>query len=69
MTEQAEFAIAQQDQTRWQNLLAWLSRVDEAMNYDPAVHAVDMVRHLGHKVTRLESRVIGLEKHQQENYQ
>lgn len=65
MTEQTDFAIAQQDPTRWQKLLAWLSRVDEAMNYDPMVHAAETVRHLGEKVTRLESRVAELERHSQ----
>lgn len=69
MTEQIELATMQQDPTRWKKLLAWLTRVDEAMNYDPVVHVSDMVRHLGQKVTRLESRVIELERHKQESYQ
>ncbi len=62
MTEQIEFAIEEQNQTRWQMLLAWLSRYDEALNYDPTVHAAELVRDLGAQVTRLESRVIELER-------
>ena len=65
MTEQIEFAIEQEDPTRWQKVLAWLTRVDEAMNYDPMVHAAELVRHLGEKVTRLESRVTELEQRSQ----
>lgn len=62
MTEQIEFAIEGQSPTRWQKLVAWLTRFDEAMNYDPLVHTAALVRDLGQKVSRLESRVIELEQ-------
>ena len=59
MTEQIEFAI-EQNPTRWQKLLAWLNRFDEGMN--PLVHTAALVRDLGGQVTRLDSRVIELER-------
>ena len=62
MTEQIEFAIEEQSLTRWQKLWAWLTRLDEAMNYDPMAHTAALVRELGAHVTRLESRVIELER-------
>ena len=67
MTEQIEFAIEEQNPTRWQKLLAWLTRFDEAMNYDPLVHTAALVRDLSVQVTRLESRVIELERRSQHN--
>ena len=57
MTEQIELAIEEQNPTRWQKLLAWLTRFDEAMNYDPQVHANARIRYLSEGLERLESRV------------
>lgn len=62
MTEQIELAIEEQNPTRWQKLLAWLTRFDEAINYDPVVHCAALVRDLPVQVARLESRVIELER-------
>ena len=61
MTEQIEFAIQEQNPTRLKKLLAWLTRFEESMAYDPLDHTVTLVRELGAQVTRLESRVIELE--------
>ncbi len=62
MTEQIEFAIEEQNPTRWQKLLAWLTRFDEAMNYDPQAHANARIRYLSEGLERLESRVNELER-------
>jgi len=62
MTEQIESAIEVQNPTDWRKLLAWLTRFDEAMNYDPVVHSAELVRDLGVQLSHLEFRVIELER-------
>ncbi len=61
MTEQKKFAIVEQNLTRWQKLLAWLTAFDQAMNYDPQANTDTTIRQLREGVARLETKVIALE--------
>ncbi len=61
MTEQEKFAIVEQNLTRWQKLLAWLTAFDQAMNYDPQANTDTTIRQLREGVARLETKVIALE--------
>ena len=61
MTEQKKFAIVEQNPTRWQKLLAWLTAFDQAMNYDPQANTDTTIRQLREGVARLETKVIALE--------
>ena len=61
MTEQIETAIAIQNPTRMQKLLASLTALEQAMSYDPHEHTDAMIRHLWQKVEKLETRLTELE--------
>ncbi len=61
MTVQIETADEDQNTTRRQKLRAWITAIDEGMNYDPQEHANGMIRHLWQKVEQLETRVNELE--------
>ena len=61
MTEQKKSAIVEQNPTRWQKLLAWLTAFDQAMNYDPQANTDTTIRQLREGVARLETKVIALE--------
>ncbi len=61
MTEQKKFALVEQNLTRWQKLLAWLTAFDQAMNYDPQANTDTTIRQLREGVARLETKVIALE--------
>ena len=58
MTGQIESAIAEQNPSRWQKLLAWLTAFEQAMAYDPQEHTDAAIRQLREEVARLEARVI-----------
>ena len=62
MTGQIESAIAEQNPSRWQKLLAWLTAFEQAMAYDPQEHTDATIRELREEVARLETRVIELEE-------
>lgn len=62
MTGQIESAIAEQNPSRWQKLLAWLTAFEQAMAYDPQEHTDATIRQLREEVARLETRVIELEE-------
>ena len=62
MTGQIESAITEQNPSRWQKLLAWLTAFEQAMDYDPQEHTDATIRQLGEEVARLEARVIELEE-------
>ncbi len=61
MTEQKKFASVEQNPTRWQKRLAWLTAFDQAMNYDPQANTDTTIRQLREGVARLETKVIALE--------
>ncbi len=61
MIEQKKSAIVEQNPTRWQKLLAWLTAFDQAMNYDPQANTDTTIRQLREGVARLETKVIALE--------
>ncbi len=61
MTGQIETAIAEQNSSRWQKLVAWLTTFGEAMDYDPLANTDATIRHLREEVGRLETRVSELE--------
>ena len=61
MTEQKKSAIVEQNPTRWQKLLAWLTAFDQAMNYDPQSNTDTTIRQLREGVARLETKVLALE--------
>ncbi len=61
MCEQIETVIAEQNPSRWQKLLAWLTTFEQAMAYDPQEHTDATIRQLREEVARLETRVIELE--------
>ncbi len=61
MTEQEKFASVEQNLTRWQKLLAWLTAFDQAMNYDLQANTDTTIRQLREGVARLETKVIALE--------
>ncbi len=61
MTKQIKTAIVEQNPTRWQKLLAWLTAFDQAMNYDPQANNDTTIRHLKEGVARLETKVTALE--------
>ena len=44
MTGQIESAIAEQNPSRWQKLLAWLTAFEQAMAYDPQEHTDATIR-------------------------
>ena len=67
MTEQTGFAIETQNPTRWQKVVAWLSAFEEAMNYDPQANTDATIGKLRQGVARLESRVIELERSNQQS--
>ena len=62
MTGQIESAIAEQNPSRWQKLLAWLTAFEQAMAYDPQEHTDATIRQFREEVARLEARVIELEE-------
>ena len=62
MTVQIEAADEDQQYTRLQKLRAWITAIDEGMNYDPQEHANGMIRHLWQKVEQLETRVNELQR-------
>ena len=62
MTVQIEAADEDQKNTRLQKLRAWITAIDEGMNYDPQEHANGMIRHLWQKVEQLETRVNELQR-------
>lgn len=62
MTGQIESAIAEQNPSRWQKLLAWLTAFEQAMAYDPQEYTDAAIRQLREEVARLEARVIELEE-------
>lgn len=61
MTEEIDFPTEQENPTHWKRFVAWLGRFDEAMNHDPLIHSVELIRHLGQEVARLDSRLVQLE--------
>ncbi len=61
MTEQKKSAIVEQNPTRWQKLLAWLTAFDQAMNYDTQTNTDTTIRQLREGVARLETKVLALE--------
>ena len=61
MIEQKKSAIVEQNPTRWQKLLAWLTAFDQAMNYDPQANTDTTIRQLREGVARLETKVLALE--------
>ncbi len=63
MCGQIETVIAEQNPSRWQKLLAWLTNFEQAMAYDPQEHTDATIRQLREEVARLETRVIELEGH------
>ena len=54
MTAQIETAITEQNPSRWQKLLAWLTAFEEAMDYDPREASI---KHLRAEVDRLNARL------------
>ncbi len=63
MCRQIETVIAEQNTSRWQKLLAWLTTFEQAMAYDPQEHTDATIRQLREEVAWLETRVIELEGH------
>ncbi len=61
MTAQNENAIAERDSSHWQNFVAGLRNMEEAMAYDPQETVEAVVLQLTEAVARLEARVIELE--------
>ncbi len=63
MCGQITTVIAQENPSRWQKLLAWLTAFERAMAYDPQEHTDATIRQLKEELARLETRVIELEGH------
>jgi hypothetical protein len=63
MCGQIKTVIAQENPSRWQKLLAWLTAFEQAMAYDPQEHVDATIRQLREEAARLETRVIELEGH------
>ena len=62
MTAQIETANAATNPTRWRRLLAWLTALEQAMDYDPQEHTDASVKHLREEVRRLAARLRDVER-------
>ncbi len=65
MCGQIKTVIAEQNPSRLQKLLAWLTAFEQAMAYDPQEHTDATIRQLREEVARLETRLIDLEGHKE----
>ena len=61
MCGQIETVIEEQNPSRWQKLLAWLTTFEQAMAYDPQERTDATIRQIRDEVARLETRVVELE--------
>jgi len=65
MTGQIETPTPEQNPSRWQKLMAWLTAFEQAMAYDPREYTDEPIRRLRAEVAQLETRVIELEQRNQ----
>ena len=65
MTGQIETPIAEQNPSRWQKLMGWITAFEQAMAYDPQDYTDSTIRRLRAEVAQLETRVIELERRNQ----
>ncbi len=65
MTGQFETPTAEQNPSRWQKLMAWLTAFEQAMAYDLREYTDATIRRLRAEVAQFETRVIELEQRNQ----